>query len=171
MDQGTRGWLFAFAKTNEWRLASSYELDDLVQDGYLIFLKIKHRYPHATKPAHLMALFKTSYTNHFIDLERMQRRRGELFSITLESDLGFALADCHAHVEPDTSLELAAAPVEFRRYIAVLNNAPELIRAPYERRAFGVRETRHERESRLTGQTTRQLLPRLHHYLTEALAG
>jgi DNA-directed RNA polymerase specialized sigma24 family protein len=171
MDSGTRGWLYAFARANEWRLAPAYELDDLVQDGFLVFLKIKNRYPHANKPAHLMALFKTSYTNYFIDLERKHRRRAELFSITLESDLGFALADCRALVEPDTSPELASAPLEFRRYIAVLNNAPELIRAPYERREFGVRETRRERESRLVGQPTRQLLPRLHHYLTEALAG
>ena len=171
MDAGTRGWIVKFAQANLFRLAPLYELEDLTQDGFLIYYKLVRRYPHATKPAHLMALVKTSYANHVTDLCRKASRRGQLFALDLEADLAFALSDIPIHAPAQVSPELALAPLEFRQFIAILEQAPELIRAPYERRANGTRETTHERHSRLIGGQTRNLLPRLHSYLTEALAG
>jgi hypothetical protein len=57
-----------FARQNVWRTRPDYDLDDLYQEGYLVYLRIKERYPDAVDPPHFMKLFMVSYENVIHDI-------------------------------------------------------------------------------------------------------
>lgn len=74
LDAGLRGWLIITAQRNYWRVASYYEVDDLIADGFLIWAKCRKRYSNVTERRHFMALFKVAYTNHIIGLANKRTR-------------------------------------------------------------------------------------------------
>jgi len=39
LDEGLKGWMIKTAKNNLWKMGSWYELDDLIQEGYLVYFK------------------------------------------------------------------------------------------------------------------------------------
>lgn len=73
MDKGAVGWLIKTANENYWRVEGFCTRDDLIQDGYVCYLKIAERYKKKNK-AHTMALFKTAYFNHIHDLSNARRK-------------------------------------------------------------------------------------------------
>jgi hypothetical protein len=87
MDNGARHWLLRTAKLNLWRVATFYDLSDLIQDGCLVWCKVTSKYERQAgttlKRAHLMALFKRSYMNHLHDLANERTKLQEV----LVSDL------------------------------------------------------------------------------------
>jgi len=68
MDHGARIWLLKTVQKNYWRVPKWYEVDDLVQDGFLHYLRVLRKYQEVRNPAHLMALFKVTFCNHLNDL-------------------------------------------------------------------------------------------------------
>lgn len=62
-----------WAVNNLWRVASWYELDDLIQDAAFVFFKLKARYPRVVDRPHLMALFTISLRNHINGLSEANR--------------------------------------------------------------------------------------------------
>lgn len=78
MDRGARGWLIVVAADNFWRVASWYELSDLIQDGYVVWARVVKRYEvdagRVRSRGHLMRLFKTAYLNHIHDLSKRRTR-------------------------------------------------------------------------------------------------
>lgn len=81
MDDGARQWLLRTARSNLWRVATFYDLGDLIQDGCLVWCKVVNRYEvqagRVRKRKHLMALFKRSYMNHLHDLASDRSRLDE----------------------------------------------------------------------------------------------
>jgi hypothetical protein len=76
LDSSLRGWIYTYARQNYWRVAHVNELEDLIQDGFLVYAKCRQRYAATVvNQRHFMALFKTAYTRHVHDLAR-QRTRG-----------------------------------------------------------------------------------------------
>lgn len=73
LNDRTRRWITTTAKENFWRVASYYDLEDLVQDGYLVYFRIHKIYPQA-EPAQLLRLFQRSYINHIHNLAKRARR-------------------------------------------------------------------------------------------------
>jgi len=68
-----RRWMVKVAHSQFWRVASWYELDDLLQDGFLCHAKVVSRYPHVYNPAHLGKLFQTTFLNHIHTLATKRR--------------------------------------------------------------------------------------------------
>jgi hypothetical protein len=74
LDAGMDKWLRRFAWENHWRVAWVYTLEDLIQDGYLYYVKCRNTYPDITERRHFMRLFQTSFRNHITDLANRNRR-------------------------------------------------------------------------------------------------
>jgi DNA-directed RNA polymerase specialized sigma24 family protein len=66
------GWIYNESYRNLWKVQWC-DFDDLVQDGLVIALKCRERYPDV-EPAHFTALVKTSFRNHIVDLQRKTNR-------------------------------------------------------------------------------------------------
>lgn len=62
------GYVVNHLKKNYWRVARLHERDDVMQEAFLVFLRVKVKYPELETPQHFMALFKTAWGNHFTDM-------------------------------------------------------------------------------------------------------
>jgi hypothetical protein len=78
LDAGIRGLIFNTVKKNYWRVANWLEFEDLIQDGYMLWCKVRRRYPDVHEIKHLTALFKTTFTRHIIDLSNEKRAGDEI---------------------------------------------------------------------------------------------
>ena len=63
-------WMNRYARKNLWRVIHVCDLDDLVQEGHVIFAKCNARYGHVQERRHFMALFQRMFTNTIHDLAR-----------------------------------------------------------------------------------------------------
>lgn len=77
LDAGMRGWIVNCAKKNIWRVPTWYDLDDLIQDGFICYCHCRIRYAHIEETRHFMALVKTSFANHIHDLANKRTRTTE----------------------------------------------------------------------------------------------
>ena len=83
IDDGVRGWIFKTAMKNYWRMASWYDFEDLIQDGFLHFYRVRERYKDVKDKPHLMRLFQTCYRNHIHDLANKRTRTPEHLFVDL----------------------------------------------------------------------------------------
>lgn len=67
IDEGLNKWMLRYAHRHYWRVASWYELDDLIMDGYFILAKCEEKYAEVSQ-RDFMNLFKVCYANHITDL-------------------------------------------------------------------------------------------------------
>lgn len=81
-----KGWARKYIYTNKWRYESLHSVDDLMQDAYLVFLKVSDAYPRVVQPAHFMSLYKTSLTNALTDKAREYSRKLDLIDETVVVD-------------------------------------------------------------------------------------
>lgn len=132
----TRRWITSTAKGNFWRIASYYDLEDLIQDGYMVYFKIIKLYPNA-QPAQTLRLFQRSYINHIHNLAK------------------------RAHKIDVTLLEETNSPrCEYSDLVRTIREAPEIVRKvlislackPYREHRIRADKTR---------QTTNELLCQL----------
>jgi len=78
----TKNWAKGFLLKNRWRCDRIHEIDDLLQDAYLTFLKIADRYPRVMGQAHFMTLYRRAMANEMHDRSRYMRRKRELHQDT-----------------------------------------------------------------------------------------
>lgn len=160
MDHGARAWMFRHAQKNHWRVAAWYDLDDLIQDGYLHWRRVVQHYPDVVDRPHIMSLFKITYINHIHDLAKRRDRLPEVRLLdtaapgtTLtESDLwDRILVDEQELSEFDVLISQAPDPI--RKVLALLTSEDgcRRLRSQYRRLRGGIRETKNERLARLTG--------------------
>ena len=72
MDEGLERWIYTTANRNFWRVSSWYTREDLVQDGFMCYLKCLKRYerlkrnrkPKKDHRRNFMALVKRTFENH-----------------------------------------------------------------------------------------------------------
>lgn len=64
------GWTRKFVIQNRWRTETYNDIDDLMQDAHIVFLKVRDKYPQVTEAAHFMSMYKTSLWRHFMDRGR-----------------------------------------------------------------------------------------------------
>lgn len=121
MDDAARGWLVNAAQANIWKLRPHLELDDLVQEGFLVLLKVERSYPRANAKQH-MALLKRSFANRVIDLQRS--RTCYLDSFSLESELDISL-EYAAGAHEDPAFAFAELPHDIQEIATSLDGADE----------------------------------------------
>lgn len=64
LDDGLRNWILKTARKNFWKVAGFYDLDDLIQDGFMCYAKCNQRYSFDLEQRHFMSLVQTTFLNH-----------------------------------------------------------------------------------------------------------
>src|ERR1039458_4539334 len=149
IDQGVEGWIYKTSKANLWRVVPLYDLNDLIQEGFLYFCIINHKYPNVTSRAHMMRLFQRSFINHLHDLAEMRTKRPTPEPLTIENG-GEMIS---GFLDAAFQTFIAQAPAHIRSVLVLFNTEDgcRKLRAAHRIRPGGTRETRNERWCRLIG--------------------
>lgn len=143
MDEGARGWICRTATKNFWRVHPWYELDDLIQDGYCLYYKMRRHYPDAVDRPHTMRLLQVSYINHIHNIARKRWDVVEDMESQLNQDQITAVknlpCDCAA------LLQLIAEAPSAVKAVLVKAMTTTALRSRFRRRSNGSRETWNER--------------------------
>lgn len=162
LDAGMRGLIVNMATRNYWRVAAWYDLEDLIQDGYLCYAKVRHAYRKKIRAgeirqAHFTALFKTTFHRHIIDLSNDKRESKEVCVSQIaspDSDGSTELETLLGSVEGEQTamVLLRSMPTELRQLWRFLRSQDgrDKLRQP-RRKEGGVRETTNEHLCRLLG--------------------
>lgn len=155
MDDGARGWLINFCQANLYRISETFtrdDLEDFIQDGALLYCRVRLSYPFVRQPQHVMSLFMTSMKRFTIDLERKRKRREGLISFV--SDVDDPVECPHTlHSVPDGLLVTQGTPWYIHAFLKLLcsPDGPVKLRRPYRVRMSGIREMTHDRLCRMIG--------------------
>ena len=166
MDSRTREWLLRVAKKNWWRVADFIDLDDLVQDGFVVWYRVHQRYrEEGREHPHIVNTFKRAYRNHLHDLANA-RTRAPVELLWLDSEFtDHDDDDAHAPRKPvemlapleygaqEITVHLKQAPFRVRELLKLFADpqARERMTHPYRVHGDGSRETLNERLCRLAG--------------------
>lgn len=151
MDSTTKKWLLAFARDNFWRVADHIEFEDLLQDGFVIFYRVRNKYREQGRThKHIINTFKLSVRNHLHDLATQRTRCPYEFQDDPDKYISLS-----PRMLPHQLVELAIlqAPFRVRETLAVLasESGRRKLRKPYRIRGDGSRETLNERLCRIAG--------------------
>lgn len=145
IDKGVKGFIIRTARKHHWRVADWYDLDDLIQDGFVTFCRCDYKYPRANQKQ-IMALVQVSFINH---IHNLANKRTDCLEQLLQSD---ALLESLAPPQPEESTFetlLGELPQALRQMInRILTEGKPIPYLPSEGRR---RETRNEYLSRLAG--------------------
>ena len=128
-DEEIRTWTLRFIYKNRWRCDRIHEADDLLQDAFLIFDKIRTKYPRVVDKRHFMALYKRAIINRTHDMSLYVKRKREI-----HQDTTLDVSDLYAgNIGELTNAGyanalLAEAPEELRIALRLLQTNPEVLR-------------------------------------------
>src|SRR5687768_14833046 len=71
-----------FIAKNNWRCDHLHSREDLLQDAYLIFMKIRDMYPRVVEEKNFMALYRTALSNKMNDRALYVKRKREVHQDT-----------------------------------------------------------------------------------------
>jgi hypothetical protein len=131
LDAGLVGWMVNTARKHYWKVASHYEFEDLIQDGYLCFAKARKGFKYTMEvPDHdnrkmFMAFFQMAFINHITDLQKDPRsQRQELVAADLSEDQSKAVESWASSASElgnaSLSLMLAQAPAEILEILKLI---------------------------------------------------
>lgn len=147
MDAGARNWLLMTAKKNYWRVAPWIELEDLIQDGYMLWISTRRRYMSAIYIPHIMRLFQVTYVNHIHDLARQSSRLLEQPFSQFDDSAAFAITNLEACQFSELLRLMAEAPGNLKAILIALHSKDRPLRPRV--RTNGVRATLNERLAHL----------------------
>lgn len=67
------GYVVNSVTKNLWRVSTTHERADLMQEAYIVFLRCASKYAIIDTGAHFMSLFKTAWSRHLHDLSNKAR--------------------------------------------------------------------------------------------------
>lgn len=65
-------WTLKYATNNVWRVEPHHDIDDLHQEGYIIFIKVKTKYTDIKEARHFLSLYQRSFINRINDLSKVK---------------------------------------------------------------------------------------------------
>lgn len=81
-------WTAAQVRRNMWRFDKADDFEDVMQEAFLVFMKVERAYPVVNNAAHFFALYKTALHRFFHDKTRLLQRTVETSST---EELGYEL--------------------------------------------------------------------------------
>ena len=134
------GYAKNYLAKHVWRVQPLYELDDLLQEAFLLFVKLQDRYTFKSNK-HFMGMWKRCLHNWFVNLalHRTTRREESLVEDTPCSNVGKA-NDWYQHV--------SEAPEPVKRLIDAVESRK---RRPRRSKRTGNRETTNKYLCRIAG--------------------
>ena len=138
----------SYISKNAWKVDEVNSFDDLLQDAYLVFHKVKTAYPRVVEAPHFMALFKTALANSMIDKARYRQRKLEIMA-TQDADISEAmngqlpLAEVVGEYSNDGHIRivLEELPEEIKLILSVFSDEEKLKLLRQKTRRSPVRET------------------------------
>ena len=122
------GWSVKFLKKNFWRVQSTMEWEDAMQECRWVFCHVLNKYEgRHDGPKHVMALYKVAVSGHFHDLStRDTRRRGLEHVHHSEAAMEAADATTSGDLDNDGAMlsMLSKLPEDVRDTIRILYDAP-----------------------------------------------
>lgn len=118
LDKGIKGWIVNTAKKNYWRVPAWYELDDLIQEGYICYCNCNLKYGNDLTASHFMALVKVSYIRHIHDLANSRTRNSAELMVSIDSPI-------FSRAEPEDATFftlLRQLPSELQELLSILLN-------------------------------------------------
>jgi len=67
-------WTAWQIQKNLWRFDRAEDVDDIMQDAHLLWVKLERKYPIVNEAAHFVALYKTSLSRMFLDKVKRKSR-------------------------------------------------------------------------------------------------
>lgn len=144
-----QSWAFKFIHKNRWRCDAIHEFDDLVQDAYLCFVKVRERYPRVVSPQQFMSLFRTTFTNQIHDHSRYMKRKRVVHADT-HTDVSDLCTGLVGDLNNDgyVSAVLASAPEHLKRAITLVTQDHPDLHLQYPK---GKRQNLNQKVGRILG--------------------
>ena len=134
-DGKVQKWASYFIRKNQWRCDSVYEFDDLMQEAYLIYLRICDKYPKVIEPAHFLALFKRAMCNQIHDFSRVARKKRIVIQDTTKDVSELFVNRVGEITNPGyMNILLSEAPEELQIALALIEQNPKELYAKQPRR-------------------------------------
>lgn len=115
------GWTKQFIRRNLWRVDPLHDFDDLMQDAYLVFLRVKAAYPRVTEPQHFMSLYKVAMLNELTNKTRVKQRTPEMVGFDDVSD--HIITFNHTG---ELQVAMNCLPVEVKEALSKIDNPDKL---------------------------------------------
>lgn len=124
------GMTYKYLKKNLWRCESIHSIEDLMQDAYLLFLKLCDFYPRVIEPPHFMSLYQRSLANMITDKARTKKYKSEIIDETVDvsekiKTTGSIPAQITFSEGPLYTL-IEQGPPELKMFFSILNNEEKL---------------------------------------------
>ncbi len=123
------GYVVNFMNKNYFKVARTLEREDVMQEAYVVFMRVVMTYPDIEAPQHFMALFKTSWYNHFTNLANTDTAsRVMVQPVGYATDEGNELVTDHmGELDNDgyLSVLVSQAPSEVTQVLNLFLNAPQ----------------------------------------------
>ena len=162
IDYGAEGWLHRYAAKQHWKVAHFlYDVEDLIQDGYVAWYTCANRYSHVTDYGRMMSLFKITYANHITGLASTDKNpRSYEHVVTRINDLIDPRYQAYAESwildkvtgqsllhdgTMSTMIAEAKEPVKTVLSFLVSDAGIRIMRRPIRKRLSGTRETTNSR--------------------------
>lgn len=154
-----RGWTVNYVSKNKWCYEHTNDFEDLMQDAFLVFLKVCESYPRCVEAPHFMALYKTALRNTFFDKSRyLERKRGlidESVAVDEFQEGQFTSLGTDYNEGPLWTL-ITSAPKEVRMFFSFFQDEEKLteLQKPQREKKGEPRLTFDQRVSKLLGVET-----------------
>jgi len=129
--------VLAYAKKylakNAWRTRPEFELDDLLQEAYILFVRLVARYEFEN-PRHFMSMWKRALHNGVVNLARRRTRRGE---VSLEFGASIPARRDSLLAEIDWNTDVAEAPPLVKQLVSRVLGASGKGRKPSRTKLVG----------------------------------
>lgn len=124
------GFVVNFLRAHYWRVQSTMDYEDCLQEAKYVFCKVKKKYGNTGSPKHFMKLFKTSWTRRFDDLATVNTKQrhvvSEHFIKNAEYDFGDECSLLAGDFDNDGMLAIMIeqAPSEVKLVLQLFLTAP-----------------------------------------------
>lgn len=129
-DPEIKGWTIKYVVKNKWRYEYVNDIEDLMQDAYLVYIKVCDSYPRVVDAPHFMALYKTSLRNMLHDKSREYGRKLSIIDEQLspdDSECSDSICAGHTTTNYGTvGAILASGPPELRLFLQFIQNDKNL---------------------------------------------
>jgi hypothetical protein len=125
-DGSFKGYAVNLCMRSHWRVARIMEVDDLVQEAYLVFHKCSVKYSHVTDAPQFMALYKRALANRITDLSLKNSQLHTERSSSHDGRRDTAPVEAIGELDNDGFLKIMMkqAPAEVKLVLTMILNAP-----------------------------------------------
>lgn len=124
------GWAYRVSVSQMWRVFPEYDLEDLMGEAQLAYVKILKKYPECDNMAHFSALFRMTFQNHITNIaNRRSKKVGinltDVMAGTDSPDLDSIAAKSHDGGIAALALRAQEAPPRIRELLQAFVTGPE----------------------------------------------